>query len=76
MSCAVGELTPLDTWPELWLHDAAALELASQLIASAMQHTGILGKLHGYVPVVVKKLNHSLLNVGSANRSGSQETSE
>ena len=34
---AVGGLAPLDTWPELWVHDAQKLEQARQLIASAMK---------------------------------------
>jgi hypothetical protein len=34
---AVGGLAPLDTWPELWVHDADELEQASQLIAAAMK---------------------------------------
>jgi hypothetical protein len=34
---AVGGLAPLDTWPELWVHDAEELEQARQLIASAMK---------------------------------------
>ena len=37
LSGAVGGLAPLDTWPELWLHDAAELEQARHLIASAMK---------------------------------------
>ena len=37
---AVGGLAPLDTWPELWVHDAQELEQARQLIASAMKKGG------------------------------------
>ena len=41
---AVGGLAPLDTWPELWVHDADEVEQARQLITVAMkksepQHT-------------------------------------
>jgi len=39
---AVGGLAPLDTWPELWVHDAAELEQARQLIASAMKKSDTL----------------------------------
>ena len=34
---AVGGLAPLDTWPELWVHDTQELEQARQLITAAMK---------------------------------------
>ena len=61
---AVGGLAPLDTWPELWVHDAQELEQARQLIASAMKREG-LSKIPGYVPVAGKRLSLILHNAGS-----------
>jgi hypothetical protein len=39
LSGAVGGLAPLDTWPELWVHDDTELEQARQLIVSAMKQS-------------------------------------
>ena len=34
---AVGGLAPIDTWPELWIHEDDDLEHARELINSAMK---------------------------------------
>ena len=35
----VGGIAPLDAWTELWVHDAARIDEARQLIESAMKKT-------------------------------------